>query len=80
MAGCCPRLPIILTYNPAEYPKEPANKTHADNFRKFLNDGDWPLFKTLKEWRNTFAKKKGVPPSQATVGKPCRRSAFRLSR
>jgi len=62
MAGGSPRLTIIFTYTASEYPKEIIKKKTTENYKNYLSDEDWPLFKTLKEWRNAYAKTKGVPP------------------
>jgi superfamily II DNA helicase RecQ len=62
LAGGNPRLTIILTYNASEFAKEINEKKPDDSYKNYLHDEDWPLFKALKEWRNAYAKKKGVPP------------------
>ncbi len=33
-----------------------------EKWREVLEEGDWPLFNTLREWRNRLANEEGMPP------------------
>lgn len=35
---------------------------NKEEYKKLLTDNDLTLFQTLKEWRNSLAKSKGIPP------------------
>ena len=43
----------------------PTGKNHAntrdESWRKILNEGEIPLFNTLREWRSAKSKEEGVP-------------------
>lgn len=65
-----PYLAVIVTYNllhPEEARKTVPEKTeekdeNREKWRQFLEEADWPLFNTLRDWRNGLARKEGVPP------------------
>jgi len=33
-----------------------------ESWREFLPEADWPLFNTLRNWRNERSKQEGIPP------------------
>ena len=63
-----PYLAVLVTYQLAGPPTdvsavEPAAATpRNEKWREILEEGDWPLFNTLREWRNRLANEEGVPP------------------
>ena len=63
-----PCLAVILLYNSViEAPKEQIQGEAGKQQERFdpkevLSDEDWPLYTSLKEWRNELAKSEGIPP------------------
>ena len=69
-----PYLALVVTYNPAasaaERPDDQGAERAArqrreeerEKWRKTLEEADWPLFNTLRDWRNETAREEGVPP------------------
>ena len=63
-----PYLTVLVTYQLAGPPTdvsaaESASTTSRnEKWREILEEGDWPLFNTLREWRNRLANEEGVPP------------------
>ena len=63
-----PYLVVVVTYNVLRPEEEsPASAQSArqrkrEEWREILKEGDWPLFNSLRDWRNTQAKEEGVPP------------------
>ena len=61
-----PYLTLVVTYNPLR--PEAEEKTGADRkedrekWRTILEEADWPLFNTLRDWRNNLAREEGMPP------------------
>ena len=64
-----PYLVVLVTYQLAVLPTDvPAVESTSaasprnEKWREILAEGDWPLFNTLREWRNRLAHEEGVPP------------------
>jgi superfamily II DNA helicase RecQ len=67
-----PYLAIIVTYNPkpvdADTPattekRQPTSEEdRKEKWRGLLVEDDWPLFNTLRDWRNGQAREEGIPP------------------
>ena len=63
-----PCLAVILLYNSAvEAPKDQIQGESSKQQERFdpkevLREEDWPLYTSLKEWRNELAKSEGIPP------------------
>ena len=61
-----PYLVLLVTYQLAGPPTDvPAAESAAatprnEKWREILEEGDWPLFNTLREWRNRLANEEGV--------------------
>ena len=63
-----PYLAVLVTYNllstqaeaPQATPKAEGERQEA--WREALQEEDWPLFNTLRDWRNQQAREEGVPP------------------
>ncbi len=57
---------ILLEYEPMDVPPGPSlagtGSKKQEKYKDLLGDGDWPLFKRLREWREETAKNEGVPP------------------
>jgi len=58
---------ILLEYLPAApaSPKPSGNKVRKksnESYKDIMTEQDWPLFKSLREWRGETSKKEGVPP------------------
>ena len=62
-----PYLAVLVTYQlagpPTDVPAvESAESTPRNKkWREILQEGDWLLFNTLREWRNRLANEEGVP-------------------
>lgn len=63
-----PHLAVVVTYNllrpeesTAPTPQEGRDE-NREKWRAFLEEGDWPLFNTLRDWRNQQAREEGIPP------------------
>ena len=62
-----PYLVVIVTYNLLR-PEDPTKTTpdsrdeNKEKWRKILDEADWPLFNTLRDWRNQQAREEGIPP------------------
>ena len=60
-----PYLTVLVTYQLAGPPTDvPAVESAAatsrnEKWREILEEGDWPLFNTLREWRNRLANEEG---------------------
>ncbi len=61
-----PYLTLVIRYRTAALPSpaETAKSKQKSNdaWREQLDDADWPLFKTLRSWRNEQCKQEGIPP------------------
>jgi len=62
-----PYLVVIVTYNlsrPDEGKKTVQKRKDDDRekWRQILEEADWPLFNTMRDWRNGLAREEGVPP------------------
>jgi ATP-dependent DNA helicase RecQ len=63
-----PYLAVLVTYNllapEAEVPQAMPKPEEArrEAWREALQEEDWPLFNTLRDWRNQQAREEGVPP------------------
>lgn len=65
-----PYLAVVVTYNllrPEEgkktVPEQKEKKEEGrEKWRQLLEEADWPLFNTLRDWRNGLAREEGVPP------------------
>ena len=61
-----PHLTLLILYNArisTELPMANKNKNlERFNPREFLDEVDWTLYTTLREWRNDYAKSEGIPP------------------
>ena len=62
-----PYLALVVTYNalrPETGEKTLADKKEEDRekWRAILKEADWPLFNSLRDWRNGLAKEEGIPP------------------
>ena len=62
-----PYLTVIVTYNllrPEEKKGAVQERKEEDRekWRQILEEADWPLFNTLRDWRNSLAREEGVPP------------------
>ena len=63
-----PYLAVVVTYNllrPEEGRPAATERRQRDSreeWRETLEEGDWPLFNTLRDWRNGQAKEEGIPP------------------
>ncbi len=65
-----PFLAAVITYNLLRPEPEVSNDQHAgknrqkerEAWRAVLEEEDWPLFNTLRDWRNGQAKEEGIPP------------------
>lgn len=65
-----PFLTVVVTYNLLRPEYDPPVRTGAESkkteaqeaWRQLLEEADWPLFNTLRDWRNGQAKEEGVPP------------------
>ncbi len=63
-----PHLLLILLYNSIAGgegdPDITSNSKSKERFdpKELLSDKDWPLYTSLKEWRNELAKSEGIPP------------------
>lgn len=63
-----PCLAVILSYNSmVEVSKEQIQGESSKQQERFdpkevLSEDDWPLYTSLKEWRNELAKSEGIPP------------------
>ncbi|MCP4751202.1 MAG: hypothetical protein GY866_09930 [Proteobacteria bacterium] len=61
-----PFLTVVLQYEPAvklrsvEPGKNAGAKSEADP-KNLLTEAEWPLFETLRQWRNERAKQDGIP-------------------
>lgn len=65
-----PHLVLVVTYNllrpeqemSARTPEVKSKARDREAWRKTLEEADWPLFNTLRDWRNGQAKEEGIPP------------------
>lgn len=61
-----PHLTLLILYNAriaTELPTVNKNKNvERFNPKEFLDEGEWTLYTTLREWRNDYAKSEGIPP------------------
>jgi superfamily II DNA helicase RecQ len=62
-----PYLVVLLTYNilrpeAGERPVQERSKEDKEKWRELLEEADWPLFNTLRDWRNNLAREEGIPP------------------
>ena len=62
-----PYLAVVVTYNllQPEPPGKPVAEQEVEGketWRKILTEEDWPLFNTLRDWRNQQAREEGIPP------------------
>ena len=61
-----PYLVVLVTYHsPHPESKEPSARTQAgenkEKWKEILEEADWPLFNTLRDWRNGLAREEGIP-------------------
>jgi ATP-dependent DNA helicase RecQ len=79
-----PYLTVVVTYNPLR--PEVEEKTGADRNRKsedrdkwreILEEADWPLFNSLRDWRNNLAREEGMPPYVICTNKQLAQIAHR---
>ena len=61
-----PYLAMVVTYNPlpaeADMPAGGrAEPKRREDWRGLLQEQDWPLFNTLRDWRNEQAREEGIP-------------------
>ncbi len=88
-----PYLTLVISYN---MPQQPMATVVADKYgkvqkrdeswREILEDGDMPLFNSLRDWRNEQGKKEGLPPyimftnrQLATIAKQRPQSSAKLA-
>ena len=63
-----PYLALVVAYRAGNLPETvtssstPQEKTRSDAWRDILEERDWPLFNTLRDWRNHLAQEEGIPP------------------
>jgi ATP-dependent DNA helicase RecQ len=63
-----PHLAMVLTYNllrPEVETSTPAPRPQdqrREKWRELLEEPDWPLFNTLRDWRNQQVREEGIPP------------------
>ncbi len=65
-----PHLVLVVTYNMPRPEQEISTRKpqvkeggrDREAWRKTLEEADWPLFNTLRDWRNGQAKEEGIPP------------------
>lgn len=62
-----PYLAVVVTYNPPQVEKGKKNvrerrEEDREKWRQILEEGDWPIFNSLRDWRNDLARAEGVPP------------------
>ena len=63
-----PYVTLILLYNSVysaesdHEKKETGKQSERFDPREVLSEDDWPLYASLKEWRNELAKSEGIPP------------------
>jgi len=57
-----PRMAITLLYSAEGQTVRPRFEGDRQSYKKHLAEKDYALFHTLKEWRNTLAKSRGIPP------------------
>lgn len=60
-----PYLVLVVHLHPESVePNDKDTKKHTpdESWRDLLTDTDWPLFNSLREWRNERAKRDGLPP------------------
>ena len=65
-----PHLVLVVTYNMPRPEQEISTRKSQvkeggrdrEAWRKTLEEADWPLFNTLRDWRNGQAKEEGIPP------------------
>lgn len=62
-----PYLVVVVTYNlvrPEMEPSSPSKRSERDRrdeWRALLEEADWPLFNTLRDWRNRKAREEELP-------------------
>ncbi len=59
-----PYLTLVIRYRLAGASvggEKSGKKERDDSWKGVLSDNDWPLFNSLRDWRNTYAKEKGFP-------------------
>lgn len=64
-----PYLAVLVTYNLLRPEAEPpsaavrsSESERREEWRKVLEEQDWPLFNVLRDWRNQQAQTEGIPP------------------
>ncbi|MFC1852876.1 HRDC domain-containing protein [candidate division CSSED10-310 bacterium] len=55
-----PHLLLLVQYSVSDGPASSDQSKGA--YKSLLSETDWPLFHTLRDWRNARAKGKGFPP------------------
>ncbi len=61
-----PHLAVVLAYRPVTAAAQPAarakKQARRESWRELIEQGDMPLFNTLREWRARRSKEEGIPP------------------